>query len=289
MGMIRWLNRHRWGFALLWAVPALLLAVVSRTWRVGAVLLIWIPLAIAVAWLYFTSLEKEIAQAREALERCDPEPLLRTSRELTEGFPLERPRTRSVGISLGLSESAALFSMGRETEAVRLLDRLEPWVQTSGGPNRATWLLNRATGALREENGPQARRFLEEAERTVEAMAPEVRKASAWEAALERYRWQLRFLEKEDPAQLLEEVRSRLERPESLRLQVMDHYHAACCLRALGRTEEACPPSGICRGVRRRFGGPASGRGPAEGTSKAGDAVRAAVFRGIGKVRALRA
>lgn len=58
MGMIRWLNRHRWSFALLWAVPALLLAVVSRTWRVGAVLLIWIPLAIAVAWLYFTSLEK---------------------------------------------------------------------------------------------------------------------------------------------------------------------------------------------------------------------------------------
>ena len=94
---------------------------------------------------------------------------------------------------------------------------------------------------MREENGPQARRFLEEAERTVEAMAPEVRKASAWEAALERYRWQLRFLEKEDPAQLLEEVRSRLERPESLRLQVMDHYHAACCLRALGWTEEACP------------------------------------------------
>ena len=41
--------------------------------------------------------------------------------------------------------------------------------------------------------------------------------------------------------QLLEEVRSWLERPESLRLQVMDHYHAACCLRALGRTEEACP------------------------------------------------
>lgn len=51
MGMIRWLNRHRWGFPLLWAVPALLLAAVSRTWRVGAVLLIWIPLAIAVAWL----------------------------------------------------------------------------------------------------------------------------------------------------------------------------------------------------------------------------------------------
>ena len=68
MGMIRWLNRHRWGFALLWAVPALLLAAVSRTWRVGAVLLIWIPLAIAVAWLYFTALEKEMKQARDALE-----------------------------------------------------------------------------------------------------------------------------------------------------------------------------------------------------------------------------
>lgn len=40
MGMIRWLNRHRWGFPLLCAVPALLLAIVSRTWRVGAVLLI---------------------------------------------------------------------------------------------------------------------------------------------------------------------------------------------------------------------------------------------------------
>ena len=101
MGMIRWLNRHRWGFPLLWAVPALLLAAVSRTWRVGTVFLVWIPLAVAVAWLYFTSLEKE------------------------------------------------------------------------------------------------------------------------------------------NPAQLLEEVRSWLERPESLRLQVMDHYHAACCLRALGRTEEA--------------------------------------------------
>lgn len=241
MGMIRWLNRHRWGFALLWAVPALFLAAVSRTWRVGAVLLIWIPLAIAVAWLYFTALEKEMKQARDALEHCDPELLLRTSRELAEGFPLKRPRTRSVGISLGLSESTALFSMGREAEAARLLDRLEPWVQTSGGPNRATWLLNRVTAALREKNGPRARRFLEEAERTVEAMAPEGRKASAWETILERYRWQLRFLEKEDPAQLLREVCSWLERPESLRLQVMDHYHAACCLRALGRTEEARP------------------------------------------------
>ena len=30
-----------------------------------------------------------------------------------------------MGISLGLSESAALFSMGREAEAARLLDRLE--------------------------------------------------------------------------------------------------------------------------------------------------------------------
>ena len=101
-----------------------------------------------MAWLYFTALEKEMKQARDALEHCDPEPLLRTSRELAEGFPLERPRTRSVGISLGLSESTALFSMGRDTEAARLLDRLEPWVQTSGGPNRATWLLNRATAAL---------------------------------------------------------------------------------------------------------------------------------------------
>ena len=43
-----------------------------------------------------------------------------------------------MGISLGLSESAALFSMGRETEAARLLDR--------------------ATAALREKNGPQVRR-----------------------------------------------------------------------------------------------------------------------------------
>ena len=42
-----------------------------------------------------------------------------------------------MGISLGLSESAALFSMGREAEAARLLDRLEPWVQTSGGPERS--------------------------------------------------------------------------------------------------------------------------------------------------------
>lgn len=207
----------------------------------GTVFLVWIPLAVAVAWLYFTSLEKEIAQAREALECCDPEPLLRTSRELAKHFPLETPRTRSVEISLGLSESTALFSMGRDPEGARLLDRLEPWVQTSGGPNRATWLLNRATAALREKNGPQARRFLAEAERTVEAMAPEGRKASVWEAILERYRWQLRFLEKENPAQLLEEVCSWLERPESLRLQVMDHYHAACCLYALGRREEASP------------------------------------------------
>ena len=91
MGMIRWLNRHRWSFALLWAVPALFLAAVSRTWRVGAVLLIWIPLAIAVAWLYFTALEKEMKQARDALERCDPEPLLRTSRELAEGKVLYFP------------------------------------------------------------------------------------------------------------------------------------------------------------------------------------------------------
>lgn len=241
MGMLRWLNRHRWGFSLLWAVPALLLAAVSRTWRVGTVFLVWIPLAVAVAWLYFTSLEKEIAQAREALERCDPEPLLRTSRELAKHFPLETPRTRSVGISLGLSESTALFSMGRALEAARLLDELEPWVQTSAGPNRATWLLNRAVAALREEDVPRARRFLAEAERTVEAMAPEGRKASGWGTILERYRWQLRFLEKEHPARLLEEVCSWLERPESLRLQVTDHYHAACCLRALGRTEEACP------------------------------------------------
>lgn len=241
MGMLRWLNRHRWGFALLCAVPALLLAAVSRTWRVGAVFLVWIPLAIAVAWLYFTALEKEMNQAQEALERCDPEPLLRTSRELAEHFPLETPRTRSVGISLRLNESTALLSMGRVGEAARLLDELEPWVQTSAGPNRATWLLNRAAAALREEDVPRARQFLEEAERTVEAMAPEDRKASAWEAILGRYRWQLRFLEKEDPAQLLEEVCSWLERPESLRLQVMDHYHAACCLRAMGRTEEACP------------------------------------------------
>ena len=94
---------------------------------------------------------------------------------------------------------------------------------------------------MREKNGPQARRFLAEAARTVEAMAPEGRKASAWETILERYRWQLRFLEKEDPAQLLREVCSWLERPESLRLQVMDHYHAACCLHALERTEEARP------------------------------------------------
>ena len=241
MGMIRWLNRHRWGFALLWAVPALLLAAVSRTWRVGAVLLIWIPLAIAVAWLCFIALEKEMNQARNALERCDPEPLLRTSRELAEHFPLETPRTRRVGISLRLSESTALFSMGRVGEAARLLDELEPWVQTSAGPNRATWLLNRAAAALWEEDVPRARRFLEEAERTVEAMAPEGRKASAWKMILGRYRWQLRFLEKEDPARLLEKVRSWLERPESLLLQVTDHYHAACCLRALGRTEEACP------------------------------------------------
>ena len=195
MGMLRWLNRHRWGFSLLWAVPALLLAAVSRTWRVGTVFLVWIPLAVAVAWLYFTSLEKEIAQAREALERCDPEPLLRTSRELSKHCPLETPRTRSVGISLGLSESTALFSMGRALEAARLLDELEPWVQTSAGPNRATWLLNRAAAALREEDVPRARRFLAEAERTVEAIAPEGRKASGWGTILERYRWQLRFLE----------------------------------------------------------------------------------------------
>ena len=61
-----------------------------------------------------------------------------------------------MGISLGLSESAALFSMGREAEAARLLDRLEPWVQTSGGPNRATWLLNWAAGRGPAEEAPRA-------------------------------------------------------------------------------------------------------------------------------------
>lgn len=157
MGMICWLNRHRWGFALLWVVPALLLAAVSRTWRVGTVLLVWIPPAAAVAWLYCTALEKEINLARNALERCDPEPLLRTSRELAEHFPLERSRTQRAGISLRLNESTALLSMGRVGEAARLLDGLEPWVRTSCGPNRATWLLNRAAVALREENGSQAR------------------------------------------------------------------------------------------------------------------------------------
>ena len=60
-----------------------------------------------------------------------------------------------MGISLGLSESAALFSMGREAEAARLPDRLEPWAQTSGGPNRATWLLNWAAAAWRSGGRPR--------------------------------------------------------------------------------------------------------------------------------------
>ena len=62
MGMLRWLNRHRWGFSLLWAVPALLLAAVSRTWQVGTVFLVWIPLAVAVAAVLHL-FGKEIAQA----------------------------------------------------------------------------------------------------------------------------------------------------------------------------------------------------------------------------------
>lgn len=241
MGMIRWLNRHQWGVIVLWGIPALILAVISREWGVGPLLLCWIPLAIAVAWLRVTAMGKEMKWALSALENCDPEPLLQTSQELAERYPLERPRTRRNGISLRLNMSTALHALGRGEEAAQILDQLEPWVRKTGGQYLATWLFNRMALSVQAGDCLQAQQLLEEAETVVRSMTPEGQKTSAWEELLERDRWQLRFQRKEDLAGLLQTTLHWLERTESLHLQVTDHYHAACCLQGLGRTEEARP------------------------------------------------
>ena len=239
--MMRWMNRHPWGFLALWAVPALVLAALGRDWGVGLMLCCWIPLAVAAAWLRITAMKSEMKRALEALENCDPEPLLHTSRELSDQYPLEKPRTRRNGISLRLNVTTALYAMGRGEETARILDQLEPWVRKTGGQPLATWLLNRMVLSLQEGNCGQAQQFLEEAENVVGAMPPEGRKGSAWEEFLERDRWQLRFQRQENLEGLLQTTLQWLERPETLQYQVTDHYHAACCLRALGRTEEARP------------------------------------------------
>lgn len=241
MDVFRWVNRHPWGIPALWAVPALILAAVGWDWGVGPVLCCWIPLAAAAVWLRITAMRKEMKQELTALENCDPEPLLQTSRELAKQYPLERPRSRRNGISLLLNVTTALYALGRGEEAAQILDQLEPWVRKTGGQYLATWLFNRAALSLREEKCQQAQQFLEEAERVVRSMTSEERKTSAWEELLERARWQLRFQRKEDLAGLLQTTLQWLERPETLQYQVTDHYHAACCLRALGRTEEAQP------------------------------------------------
>ena len=238
--MMRWMNRHPWGFLALWAVPALILAALGRDWGVGLMFCFWIPLAVAAAWLRITAMKSEMKRALGALENCDPEPL-QTSRELAQRNPLERPRTRRNEISLRLNMSTALHALGRGEEADRILDELEPWARKAGGQYLATWLFNHMALSLQEGNCGQAQKFLEEAGTVVRTMTPEDRKASAWEELLERDRWQLRFQRKEDLAGLLQMTLRWLERPESLHLQVTDHYHAACCLQGLGRTEEARP------------------------------------------------